>query len=116
MSLALIAAFLFVQAQEMGGAEALTSPPPPYGAEEDLGDTEQLYRLQRDVRAARASGVLDETEARGFNLDIARIRRQIMRMGIQVGVRQRVRVRARIGAVRGRLNARLAASAARSEK
>jgi hypothetical protein len=116
MPFAVIAAMLLVQAQEMGGLDALTSPPPPYGAEEDLGDTERLYRLQRDVRAAREKGLLDEAEALAFDLEIARIRRQVMRMGIQVGVRQRVRVRARIGAVRQRLNLRLAGNGARSGK
>ncbi|HEX8223504.1 MAG TPA: hypothetical protein VF605_06790 [Allosphingosinicella sp.] len=116
MPFTVIAAILLAQAQEMGGPEALTSPPATYGPEEDLGDTERLYRLQRDIGAARARGILDETEAKGFNLEIARIRRQIMRMGMQVGVRQRVRVRARIGAVRTRLDARLAANHARSGK
>jgi hypothetical protein len=116
MPLALIAAVLLAQVQEMGGLEALTSPPPPSGLEEDLGDTERLFRLQRDVAVARSKGLLDETDAKGFNLEIARIRRQIMQMGMQVGVRQRVRVRARIGAVRTRLNARLAAVGVRSGK
>lgn len=115
MSLVLIAALL-VQRPEMVAPEALTSPPPPYGRQEGLGDTERLYRLQRDVGAAHAQGLLDDAEARDFNLAIARIRRQIIRMGIQVGVRQRIRVRARIDAVRARLSASLEANGARSGK
>jgi hypothetical protein len=116
MSLSLIVAALLVQRPEMVVPEAYSSPPPPYGREEGLGDTERLYRLQRDVAAARAGGLLGESEARDFDLAIARIRRQIVRMGIQVGYRQRVRVRARIDAVRSRLSARLAANGPRSGK
>ena len=108
MPLTLILAALLVQRPEMVVPEAYTSPPPPGGREEGLGETERLYRLQRDVGAARAKGILSEAEARDFHLAIARIRRQIIRMGIQVGVRQRVRVRGRIDAVRARLSARLA--------
>jgi hypothetical protein len=116
MSLVLIVAALLVQRPEMVGPEAYTSPPPPYAREEGLGDTERLYRLQRDVGAAQANGLLSDAEARDFNLAIARIRWQIIRMGIQVGVRQRVRVRARIDAVRAHLSARLAANGDRSGK
>ncbi|HEX8620538.1 MAG TPA: hypothetical protein VF718_01065 [Allosphingosinicella sp.] len=114
MSMALIVAALLVQRPEMVAPQALTSPPPPAGREEGLGDTERLYRLQRDVAAAQAQGRIDEAEAKDFNLAIARIRRQIIRMGIQVGVRQRQRVRARIDGVRARLDARLAAGSVRS--
>jgi hypothetical protein len=114
MSMALIVAALLVQRPEMVAPQALTSPPPPYGGEEGLGDNERLYRLQRDVGAARAGGLLDEAQAKAFNLEIARIRRQIIRMGIQVGVRQRVRIRARIDSVRVRLEARLGTTSVRS--
>lgn len=118
MSLALIVAALLAQKPGPGMVvpEAFTSPPPTYGREEGLSENERLYRLQRDVGAALAKGLLDEAEARAFNLEIARIRRQIVRMGMQVGVRQRVRVRARIDAVRARLAATLAGSGARSGK
>ena len=113
MTLTLILALL-AQRPEMVVPEAYASPPPPAGREEGLGETERLYRLQRDVGAARARGLLSEAEARDFNLAIARIRRQIIRMGIQVGVRQRVRVRSRIDALRARLSARLAPDGVRS--
>ncbi len=116
MSLALIVSVFLAQRPEMIVPEAYTSPPPPYGVEEGVGETERLYRLQRDVGAARAKGLIDAAQAKEFSLAIARIQRQIMRMGIQVGVRQRVRIRARIDAVRARLTATLAATGARSGK
>lgn len=116
MPMVLIVAALLLQRPEMVAPESLTSPPPPYGREEGLGDNERLYRLQRDVAAGRAGGVLSEAEAREFNLAIARIRRQILHMGMQVGVRQRARVRTRIDSVRARLEATLAANGTRSGK
>jgi hypothetical protein len=109
MSLSQIVAALLVQAPEMVAPQTLTAPPPAYGRQEGASETERLYRLQRDVWTARAEGLLDEAETRELNFAIARIRRQMILMGMQVGVRQRLRIRARVDAVRAQLDARLAA-------
>jgi hypothetical protein len=92
--------------------QALNYPPPPaYGrVDRSLSDQSRLTELQIEVRSAYEKGEIDRAAASRLYVGIARVRRQILVMGIQVGYRQRVRLRARIDA----LDARLAASRVRA--
>jgi hypothetical protein len=96
------------------------TPPPAAGApaasqyavDRSLGETDRLRELDIAVRNAYAAGEIDSPTARDFRLGIARIRRQMILMGMQVGYRQRLRLRARIDRLYARLADRRAAGAA----
>jgi hypothetical protein len=91
------------------GPTPYTAPPPaaPTNGSED--EMELLFRLNDEIRTARAAGSIDGATAKQFELDSARLRRQIFRLGLQIGYRQHIRMRARINAVRARLAERIAA-------
>ncbi|MEA3065000.1 MAG: hypothetical protein QOJ27_1446, partial [Sphingomonadales bacterium] len=106
---------------------ALLSPAPPAAAvrtpplrpvDRSLSDNDRLRELDIAVGRAYAKGEIDGPAAREFRLGIARIRRQMILMGMQVGYRQRVRLRERIDRLYARLADRRGARAAdiRSEK
>jgi hypothetical protein len=69
-----------------------------------MSDSDRLRELDIAARKAYARGEIDSPTVREIHLGIARIRRQMMLMGIQVSYRQRLRLRGRID----RLYARLA--------
>jgi hypothetical protein len=92
--------------------------PPAYPVDRSLSDNDRLRELDIAVRKAYARGEIDGPAAREFRLGIARIRRQMILMGMQVGYRQRVRLRERIDRLYARLDERRGARVAniRSEK
>ena len=84
---------------------APVAPAPRAAAAVDrsLSETDRLRELEIDIRSALRRGEIDSAAAGRFQLAAARIRRQMVRMGIQVGYRQRIRMRKRIDALRSRL-------------
>ena len=97
-------------------AAALLSPAPLAAAapaakqvDRSLGDQTRLSELEIRIRSAQDKGEIDRATALEFRRQIARLRRQLIRMGIQVGYRQKVRMRHRIDALEARIAARRAA-------
>jgi hypothetical protein len=88
-------------------AAAPTAAPAParsaYEVNRSLSDSDRLRELDIEVGKAYANGQIDGATAKEFRIGIARIRRQMILMGIQVGYRQRVRLRGRIDRLYARL-------------
>lgn len=107
MSIVLFTALLLAPLPQSLASEPFTAPPPPVSARDGVGDDVRasLYRLHLDVVSARARGEISSAAARGLQVRVERIRRQMIRMGNVVGHRQRVRMRARIDALRSELAA-----------
>jgi hypothetical protein len=99
MSLVPIVAALLSTAPAEGLAAAYPA------VDRSISDSDRLKELEIDVRSAQAKGRIDRATAARFHVGIARVRRQMFRMGMQFGYRQKVRLRQRID----RLYARLAA-------
>jgi len=102
MPLALILAAVLAPA----APAAVPRAGPVYPVDRSLSDSDRLRELDIAVRRAFAQGEIDAPTAQDFRLAIARVRRQMVRMGIQVGYRQRVRLRGRIDSLYSRLEHR----------
>jgi hypothetical protein len=91
---------------------------PQAAIDRGLSENDRLRELDIAVRKAYAKGEIDGPSAQELRLGIARIRRQMILMGMQVGYRQRVRLRERIDRLYARLAGRREARPAdiRSEK
>jgi hypothetical protein len=77
-------------------APAAPAPLAEKGVDRSLGETDRLKELEIDIRSAQERGEIDKPAAERFYLELARIRRQMILMGMQVGYRQRIRLRQRI--------------------
>lgn|GEM_PF-5457253 len=87
---------------------AFRSPSPPpavprtqpvFPVDRGMSDSDRLRELDIAVRKAYARGEIDSPTAQEFHVGIARIRRQMVVMGIQVSYRQKLRLRGRIDRV-----------------
>jgi hypothetical protein len=104
MSLILIAAALLSASAPPAVAPATL--PKARAVDRSRSDQTRLAELEIAIRSAQEKGEIDRATALEFRRQVARLRRQLIRMGIQVGYRQRVRMRQRIDALEARIAAR----------
>jgi hypothetical protein len=90
------------------GSPSLAGKP----VDRSLSETDRLKELEIEIRTARDRGEIDDATAELFYFDVARIRRQMILIGMQIGYRQRVRLRERIDRLHARWEQRRAISAA----
>ncbi|HYD39078.1 MAG TPA: hypothetical protein VEA60_15785 [Allosphingosinicella sp.] len=106
MPLALILATSIAAASPAEPPVARSSPP----VDRSLSESDRLRELEIAVGSAYDKGQIDGKTAEQFYLGIARVRRQMVLMGMQFGYRQRVRLRARIDGLYARLAQRRSGS------